>query len=184
MIKNISTLKNKEIIIILLFIFIFLPSCLKEKKKVLHYKNGNKKATGYIENGLKKGIWEYWYETGERLCKGIYLNNNKNGYWIYWDKSGNKVLDGFYINDKKHGIWNSYGINEELVEKVNYWNGIPSGLFISYGDSIKRIGTIENSKIQNKIIIINLKKDSLYFKYITPYLKKNIFYDYLDTIVK
>ena len=58
-------------------------------------------------NGLKQGLWEFYFDNGIICSKGLYKNGLKEGYWEYYE-DGNLISKGSYKNDLADGIWEYY----------------------------------------------------------------------------
>ena len=59
-------------------------------------------AEGQVKNGLKEGLWIFWWENGQLGAKGLFVKSREEGYWIHYLEDGtlNKHLTGTY----RHGI--------------------------------------------------------------------------------
>jgi hypothetical protein len=57
---------------------------------IFYYKNGRKRSTGAVKNGLDDGKYTYWYEDGKICESGKYLNGEKVGKWKKWNSNGKK----------------------------------------------------------------------------------------------
>ena len=59
-------------------------------------------AEGQVKNGLKEGLWIFWWENGQLGAKGLFVKSREEGYWIHYLEDGtlNKHLTGTY----RHGV--------------------------------------------------------------------------------
>lgn len=55
-------------------------------------------ANGQVENGLKEGLWIFWYENGQLGAKGLFSKSYEEGFWIHYFEDGkiNSFLSGTY----------------------------------------------------------------------------------------
>ena len=54
---------------------------------VVSYANGKTVFEGSIENGLKTGLWVYYYPSGQKKMEGEYLDGLLEGNWTYWKEN-------------------------------------------------------------------------------------------------
>jgi uncharacterized protein len=55
---------------------------------VISYIGGKVEFEGKIENGLKTGVWTYYYPTGQKKTQGSYTDGLKDGNWTSWKENG------------------------------------------------------------------------------------------------
>lgn len=100
--------------------------------------SSNKKyhSKGNLLNGLRNGVWIYWYENGHIKSEEVYINGEKDGKWITWYENGQIQSEGFYINGKKNGNWMTWYEHDQQRKKSegNYINGSKSGLWTSWSE--------------------------------------------------
>ena len=60
---------------------------------------------GYYKDGLKDGLWTYWYKNGVKKREGTFKDGLKDGLWTYRYKNGYKRCDGTFKDGKEDGIW-------------------------------------------------------------------------------
>ena len=53
-------------------------------KVSIYWENDQLKEQGLYRDGIKSGLWKYWYRTGALYSKGIFRNNSRTGVWIEW----------------------------------------------------------------------------------------------------
>jgi hypothetical protein len=58
-----------------------------------HYKNGNLKAKGELENGRMNGEWTFWYPNGQKKAEGKYARDQREGKWTEWNEAGKKTSE-------------------------------------------------------------------------------------------
>jgi uncharacterized protein len=56
--------------------------------EVVSYANGNIEFEGQIENGLREGLWVYYYPSGQKKMEGNYKEGLKDGNWTSWIENG------------------------------------------------------------------------------------------------
>jgi len=60
-------------------------------------------ANGQVNDGLKEGVWVFWWENGQLGAKGLFIKSREEGYWIHYLDNGsiNDFLTGTYKNGVK-----------------------------------------------------------------------------------
>ena len=53
-------------------------------KVSIYWENNQIKEEGLYRDGIKSGLWKYWYKSGVLHSKGIFRNNLRTGVWIEW----------------------------------------------------------------------------------------------------
>jgi len=56
--------------------------------EVISYVAGKVEFEGEVRNGLKEGLWIYYYPSGQKAMEGIYKDGLKEGTWSYWTENG------------------------------------------------------------------------------------------------
>ena len=82
-------------------------------KITVFWEDNKLKEEGIYREGVKSGLWKYWYDSGQLFSKGIYRNNLQTGVWLEWYKNGNKKIQTIYRNGLKNGkqiSWSSDGV--------------------------------------------------------------------------
>ena len=57
------------------------------KQEIFHF-TGGKSMTGTFENGLREGVWTFYYENGIKRLEGTYRSGQKDSLWTYWYDNG------------------------------------------------------------------------------------------------
>ncbi|GAB4277785.1 MAG: hypothetical protein Kow0068_01050 [Marinilabiliales bacterium] len=131
-----------------------------------YYKSNIKAISGYYKNGIREGVWEWWFPNGQ-LGKKAYYNNGKpnytssfwykngnkklevqyvdgvkNGKLIYWYNNGSMRLQASFKNDKLDGLYEFWFKNGQIAKKAVYQNGILISAieWNKRGKIIKRVG--------------------------------------------
>jgi antitoxin component YwqK of YwqJK toxin-antitoxin module len=89
-------------------------------------------SMGSYINGVKEGIWEYYWEEGPLRSKGLYINGEKEGIWETYFGKGDLSSKGGYKNDKKEGYWEYYWDNGGLYKQGTYKDGKKDGIWEEY----------------------------------------------------
>ena len=93
------------------------------------------------QNGLKQGVWKYFWENGNLQLEGAYQNDKKNGFFKYYDTDGNfqkieKWENDILIEDaqetKKLDRKVEYHPNGKLKTEAYFFKGIPDGIRREY----------------------------------------------------
>ena len=113
-------------------------------------KNGDVSEIINYKNGIKNGLYQYWYE-GELYKSGNYINNEKDGEWmtkydsqeVQYDNFKNGKRNGLseyflnsklsssgnFIDDMLHGVVKGWHENGVQKYEYNYKNGTKNGLY-------------------------------------------------------
>lgn len=116
--------------------------------------NGLRCVEGYLKNGIRSELWNFWYDTGDKYAKRKITDGHKNGIWKIWNTSGtqmivktfnNNILDGEFIqyagkvklvggNYKcgKTGIWTFSYPNGEKYAEGQFIDDQPMGCWIEW----------------------------------------------------
>lgn len=130
-------------------------------------------------NGLKQGLWKYFYDNGTVMMEVTYLNNKKNGFLKRYDETGTLVVIEKYINDilqtdavelKEYDIRRDYYSNGQIKVEGSYYNNKPDGIRREYDENGKIVqGYVfyEGIMIAEGIIDENGKKQGEWKEYYT-----------------
>ena len=72
-------------------------------KVSIFWENDQLKEEGLYRDGVRSGLWKYWYSDGQLSSKGIFRNNLKTGVWLEFYENGNKKMQTIYRNGLKNG---------------------------------------------------------------------------------
>lgn len=84
------------------------------------YMNKQLKETGYLEKGLKSGIWKSWDEAGKLKDDYTWKSGSRNGIYHKFDSTGKVMETGVYKNNLLNGKQKTYtaaGVKELLYKK-------------------------------------------------------------------
>lgn len=151
-------MRNKFIIIILIFVSFVAQSQIKETELVdrdgiqyeigkenpytgkvySYYKNNEKESLAEFKKGILNGEIKNWYSSGKLRVSGKMLDGEKNGNWTAWFPNGTKVREGKYKNNKEEGLFTWWYENGKIKKKGNYKNGITNGKWTWYFENGKK----------------------------------------------
>ncbi len=89
-----------------------------------YFENGQKGLRGAYVNGLRDGLWEYWYSNGEKKVEGRYKMGKKEGQWNYYYPSGKIRIKANYKNNEFDGINTWYYENGQKKKESLYRDGV------------------------------------------------------------
>ena len=170
----IKPLPFKTIIVLIFIIFIILDSIqyfFIRKRKIIYYKNGNKKFEGYIrmgsydgpgkeynengkllfdgyfKRGKKSGEGKDYYQNGSLKYYGNYSNNEFDGKGILYDGKKRKLYDGEFFKGKRHGngieFYKNGNKHHEGNWKDNKLNGFTKTYYQTKNDFIEQFDRCE-----------------------------------------
>jgi len=88
--------------------------------------NGNQNAKiSYKESLPWNGEWSSWYADGNKKESGFYEQGMKKSPWTSWFENGQKKREINYENNKKHGSYTEWNIKGKLVKDITYEQGSP-----------------------------------------------------------
>ncbi|MEI6455563.1 MAG: hypothetical protein WCO93_04685 [bacterium] len=82
--------------------------------EVVSYANGRVEFEGEIKDGLREGLWSYYFPSGQKKIEGAYAYGLKEGTWTYWKDNGQQDVIEMYKMGKRLG---NDGSPEPEVEK-------------------------------------------------------------------
>ncbi len=122
------------------------------------YPGGTKKESGQYKNGMKEGVWAFFYENGQNYYLVNYHKNKKDGLYTQWDSFGRLVKEDEYENGKRvteyivkyddlgyteinkrnnmfYGPWVRWFSDEKKAEEGYYINGKRWGIWTTWYES-------------------------------------------------
>lgn len=87
------------------------------------WETGRIYAKGNIQNGLRQGLWTFWYRSGKKQMAGAYTDGVKQHEWTKWWENGKKASQGDFIDGKMHGLWTDWFDNGEIAQQSHWANG-------------------------------------------------------------
>jgi antitoxin component YwqK of YwqJK toxin-antitoxin module len=99
------------------------------------YANGRLRAAGsYDVDGLRSGIWHFWYEDGRPEREVEYLGGVREQAARAWHPNGQPAAEGFYLAGERDGLWRWWDANGRLLGEAAYRDGkkisstVPGGM--------------------------------------------------------
>lgn len=129
------------------------------------------------KNGLKQGLWKFFYSDGTLMEEVTYLNDKKNGFLKRYDENGVLVKIEKYVNDvlqtdvpelKEYEIRKDYYSNGQIKVEGSYFNNKPDGIRREYdeeGNIIKGYIFFDGILKAEGIIDANGKKQGYWKEY-------------------
>jgi antitoxin component YwqK of YwqJK toxin-antitoxin module len=56
--------------------------------QIVSYAGGKIEFEGEMKNGLREGLWTYYYPNGQKQMEGMYTDGLKEGTWSFWKENG------------------------------------------------------------------------------------------------
>lgn len=71
--------------------------------EVVAYVNGKLEFEGQIKNGLREGVWTFYYPNGQKKIEGLFTDGLKEGSWTFWKENGIQEYVELYKLGKQLG---------------------------------------------------------------------------------
>jgi hypothetical protein len=85
------------------------------------YADGKPRVLGhYDREGLRTGIWRFWYEGGGLAREISYDAGVRHRIFREWHANGQPRTDGFYIDGERDGRWRRWDEAGQLVADQTY----------------------------------------------------------------
>ncbi|WP_028314018.1 toxin-antitoxin system YwqK family antitoxin [Desulfatibacillum aliphaticivorans] len=85
------------------------------------WETGREYAKGRIEDGLRQGMWTFWYRSGAKQMEGEYKDGVQVGLWIKWWPNGQVATQGAFKDGWMHGEWNDWFDNGQKA-MLSHWD--------------------------------------------------------------
>lgn len=84
-----------------------------------YYPTGKLQSEGSFKNGLRDGVWRFWYQNGNLWSEGEFTEGKANGFRKVYYENSRLRYRGQYKDDQRTGEWEFYDENgkKEKVEK-------------------------------------------------------------------
>ena len=76
---------------------------------VVSYQAGKPVMEGHMKNGLRDGLWVFYYSSGQKQAEGNFVDGLKEGTWNYWKENGEQDATEIFKMGNKLG-------NEQAAE--------------------------------------------------------------------
>lgn len=77
-------------------------------------------AHGTVRDGMKDGVWEFFYANGQKMLEARYVDGVENGQYVSYRENGIPYFRGFYINGQRANIWEFYDEEGNLAGTKNF----------------------------------------------------------------
>ena len=112
-----------------------------------YYNNGNVKAEGKYNNGLRVGQWSFYNIDGNIEQEGEYDDKGRyTGSWVFYYPSGNILKEESYIEGKEYGMYVEYSDEGMIIVQGNYNYGMKEGKWTYSINGIVETGEYLNDK--------------------------------------
>ena len=88
------------------------------------YPNGRPRVAGdYDADGLRSGVWRFWYEDGHLAREIEYLAGIRERAAREWHPNGAPAAEGFYVGGEREGRWRWWDAKGQLTGEAVYSGG-------------------------------------------------------------
>ena len=95
---------------------------------VAHHPNGRARVAGsYDADGLRTGVWRFWYADGRPEREIEYLAGVRERVARAWHPSGAPAVEGAYVAGEREGVWRWWDARGQLAGEVTYRAGSKVG---------------------------------------------------------
>jgi hypothetical protein len=85
------------------------------------YPNGQPRAAGrYDANGLRTGVWRFWYEDGRPAREVEFIAGVRERAAREWHPNGQLATEGSYVAGERDGRWRWWDPQGHLTRDTNY----------------------------------------------------------------
>ncbi len=106
------------------------PRTLREARErgggnfVARYDNGRPRVAGdYDADGLRVGVWRFWYEDGHLAREIEYLAGIRERAAREWHPNGVLATEGFYVGGEREGQWRWWDARGQVTGEAAYSGG-------------------------------------------------------------
>jgi len=90
-----------------------------------HYPNGKPRAAGdYDADGLRTGIWRFWYENGQLQREVEYMAGIRERMAREYHPNGALAAEGFYVGGEREGQWRWWDAAGRPTSEAAYSGGV------------------------------------------------------------
>ncbi len=91
------------------------------------WETGRVYAKGTIEDGLRQGLWTFWYRSGVKQMEGLYKDGVQQGEWTKWWTNGTMATQGSFEGGWMHGKWIDCFDSGEIAQESHWEKGRRTG---------------------------------------------------------
>jgi hypothetical protein len=90
------------------------------------FPNGRPQVAGqYDADGLRDGIWRYWFEDGRPARELEFVAGVRERAAREWHPNGRPAADGFYAGGRRAGHWYFWNDRGQVTADIVYQDGVP-----------------------------------------------------------
>ena len=105
------------------------------------YDNGQAKAEGKYEAGVKVGEWKYYFRDGKKFEIGKYDKKGKQtGKWLWYYEDGNLRRESNYSKGQEDGDFTELNDSGKVITQGQYEDGLKEGKWVYQLGNYKSIG--------------------------------------------
>lgn len=112
--------------------------------EVVSYINGKLEFEGEVKNGLREGVWSYYYPTGQKRMAGVFTDGLKEGTWTYWKENGSQDLIEIYKMGQRLG-------NDTIPTSGQSVKDTMAAKQETKADDLKPANTVTKTATQNQV---------------------------------
>ena len=124
----------------------------KTKSWEYYFADGNVKALGNYDQGLKEGSWQYFHSNKQLEQTGFFINGKANGAWKWYYDNGAIRRTDTYRNGKEDGFSVELGIEGDTLAFGEYENGEREGVWQFKSGKIKAKGAFSEGLMEGEWI--------------------------------
>ena len=130
-----------------------LKNGLKTGLWIFYYENGNEWRNEEYRDGKRDGKFLTYWENGKRRGDSKYKNDNFDGIFILYHENGNKHIETNYKDGKIEGLYCGYNEKGQKIENFNYISNKREGNYTIYHENgnLRHVGNYRNDEIHGKL---------------------------------
>jgi len=106
-----------------------------------YYLNGDLKAEGNYENGIKVGDWNYFFNDGKKFEFGKYdKKGRQTGKWLWYFEDGKIRRESNFLQGLEDGDFIEYNDSGTVITNGQYVDGLKQGTWVYQLGNYKSIG--------------------------------------------
>ncbi len=95
---------------------------------VAHHPSGRPRIAGsYDADGLRTGVWRFWYADGRPEREIEYLAGVRERVARAWHPSGAPAVEGAYVAGEREGVWRWWDAHGRAIGEASYGAGVDVG---------------------------------------------------------
>lgn len=93
-----------------------------------HYPDGKINHTGQHREGLKHGVWEFFWPGGGMRERQEFDHGQRDGVFSRWWENNQKQSEGAWVTGEKHGTWDFWTPDGALTAREEWDQGTRQSL--------------------------------------------------------